>query len=169
MNIEWTEYFMTMAYLTAMKSKDPRTKIGAVVVTPDNNIIAQGYNGLPRGINYKNASRLVSPEKYFWFEHGERNAIYSAARNGIKLLGSTMYTQGTPCADCGRAIIQAGIKKVVVHTLWEKTNHNEKWIESGIRTTEMLDEAGVKLVKFNGRIISELMGFFDGKVVKLNE
>lgn len=61
------------------------------------------------------ASRFERPKKYLYFEHAERNAIYLAARNGVRTLGSTMYTQGLPCADCSRAIVQSGIKKIILH------------------------------------------------------
>jgi len=147
---------MKMTYLVSSKSKDPSTKIGAVVVKPDSNqVLSSGYNGLCRGIhdpcnaedlNYGN--RLVAPEKYFWFEHAERNSIYSAAKEGIRLDGAVMYTQDIPCHDCGRAVIQSGIKKIIIHRQWAEIWANllgNSWPESQQRTKEMFVEVGVKV------------------------
>lgn len=192
--MNWNEYFMSLAYLTAMKSKDDRTKIGAIIVGPDKEIRSTGFNGLPRGVNDKRCAtsrvfdfhngdydehdeketqkllkRHERPEKYFYYEHAERNAIYNAARTGIPLLGTTMYTQGTPCADCGRAIIQAGIETVYVDEDWEKMNA-EKWAESAKRTQIMFNEAGVSLVIFKfENLISKIEGLHDGKIIGLGD
>src|SRR5438045_6573381 len=103
----WDEYFMRHVYLVASKSKDTRTKIGAVIVR-DKRIISEGYNGICQGVYDHIESRYVKPKKYFFFEHGERNAVYGCARHGIATLGAKIYTQGIPCADCARAVIQAG-------------------------------------------------------------
>ena len=175
--MNWAKYFMSLVYLTAMKSKDESTKIGAVIVGPDKEIRSTGFNGLPRGVNDDKPKewdkiwaedRHTSPEKYFWYEHAERNAIYNAARVGVPLLGCAMYTQGTPCADCGRAIIQAGITMVVIDADWEKMNA-EKWVQSAMRTKIMLDEAGVSLIEYKGIVVSEIFGLHDGKIIGMND
>ena len=78
-------------------------------------IVSTGYNSFPRGIDDNVAERQERPEKYFWFEHAERNAIYNAARIGVSTKGCTMFlTCDIPCADCARGIINAGIIKVYV-------------------------------------------------------
>jgi len=136
---------MLHVYLVASKSKDPSTKIGAVLVT-DNVLISEGYNGFCRKVNDSVTSRWIRPAKYSWAEHGERNSIYNAARNGIKTLNSTMYTQGLPCVDCARSVIQAGIGKIILHKQWEDkfkelTVNGRTWTED--ISAEMFKEAGV--------------------------
>jgi len=106
--------FMTLAYTAALCSKDVRTKVGAVIVGPGNEIISIGYNGLPRGANDDDEERQQRPGKYQWFEHAERNAIYNAARVGVSVNNCTIYTPYYPCSDCMRAIIQSGIKRLVL-------------------------------------------------------
>ena len=87
MNITWDTYFISLAYLIAMKSKDTKTKHGSVIVGIDNEIVSTGYNSPPRGIDDNKPERQGRPEKYFWNEHSERNAIYNAARIGVSLKG----------------------------------------------------------------------------------
>lgn len=163
----WDELFMRAAYEIARKSKDKRTKIGAVIVR-DNIALVHGYNGLPRKCNDNCPERQERPEKYFWFEHSERNAVYACARFGIRSEGATMFTQGIPCADCARAIIQSGIKEVVIHKQWHENDfwvRQEKWTESVIRSKQMFLEAGVSLRAFDG--ILNTQGLVDGKVISL--
>jgi len=107
--MNWDEYFINIAEQVKLKSKDNNTKIGVVLVGKNNEIVSTGYNSFPRGINDDVLERQEKPEKYFWFEHAERNCIYNAARIGVSTLGTTMYmTCGISCADCARAIISAG-------------------------------------------------------------
>jgi dCMP deaminase len=155
----WDEYFMKMAYLVASKSKDNSTKIGAVTVK-DKQILSTGYNGICRDVSDDLDCRLESPEKYFWFEHAERNACYSAAREGIRLKGATLYTQGYPCADCARGIIQSGIEEVVLHSLWEDAAINffgETWAESQKRSDIMFYESNVKVRFFESALNLETL------------
>ena len=167
--INWDCYFMSMSYLVAMKSKDNSTKIGSVIVGKDHEILSTGYNGLPRGMSDDDPELQIKPEpKYSLFEHSERNSIYNAARNGIHLLNSTIYTQGIPCADCARAIIQAGIKRVVVHENWNKGNA-EKWAKSAEYSKLMFKQCGVRLELYSGPIISKIIGLHDGKIINLED
>jgi len=110
----WDEYFMRIVDLTKIKSKDRSTQVGCMVVKEEKIPLVMGYNGFPRGVSDDIDKRHERPIKYLFTEHAERNAIYAAARNGISLLGTTMYITGLPCADCARAIIQSGIKYIVV-------------------------------------------------------
>ena len=111
--MNWIEYFYNIAEGVKKKSKDKNTQIGAVIVGIDKEIVSTGYNSFPRGIDDERADRQEKPEKYFWFEHAERNANYNAARIGVSTKGCTMYlTCGIPCADCARGIINAGIRKI---------------------------------------------------------
>jgi len=140
--MKWNEYFINIAEQVKLKSKDNKTQIGVVLVGKDNSIVSTGYNSFPRGINDYIDERQERPEKYFWFEHAERNAIYNAARIGVSTLGTTMYmTCDISCADCARGIISAGISKVVFRKsikAWP-----EKWRQSAERSNQMFKEAGV--------------------------
>ena len=138
----WDEYFINIAEQVKLKSKDKRTQIGVVVVGKDNEIVSTGYNSFPRGIDDNISDRQERPEKYFWFEHAERNAIYNAARIGVSTLGTTMYmTCGMSCSDCARAIINSGVSKIVLRK--GKGAKGNKWNESAERSMKMFEEAGV--------------------------
>lgn len=136
---EWDAYFMDAARDAAQFSHDRNTKIGCVVVAPDNVMRASGSNRFPRGV-VKNETRQERPEKYFWIEHAERNAIYWAAREGVSLVGCRMYLPWFPCMDCARAIIQAGIIELIAT---EPNLNDPKWGEDFKRVKAMLSEAGV--------------------------
>ena len=140
--MKWDEYFINIAEQVKLKSKDRKTQIGVVVVGKDNEIVSTGCNSFPRGINDNLNERQERPEKYFWFEHAERNAIYNAARIGVSTLGTTMYmTCGMSCSDCARAIINSGVSKIVLRK--GKGAKGDKWNESSIRSIQMFKEAGV--------------------------
>lgn len=170
--MNWDEHFISMVYLVSMKSKDPSSKIGAVIVGPDNEIRSTGYNGLPRGLKDGLAEREARPEKYFWYEHGERNAVYNAARMGTPTDGCTMYTQGVPCADCARAVIQAGITKVIVDARYDadvRAVSDKLWSESCGRAKNMLLEAGVEVIEYTGPITTTITGLRGGKPLDLGK
>jgi dCMP deaminase len=123
-----------------------------VIVGPDHEIRSTGYNGLPRGTDDENPARLVRPQKYFYWEHSERNAIYNAARVGIPLKGCTIYIITTPewigpCADCCRAIIQSGIVRVVQDR--PLASVAARWGESTEAGLAMLKEAGIVVDQVN--------------------
>lgn len=142
--MNWDEYFIKMAYLVSEKSKDPSTKVGCVMVGQGKQIVSTGYNGLPRGLNDNINERNVKPEKLFWYEHAERNSIYNLALHGGSLMNCIAYITGPPCVDCARALIQVGIKEVVIpkkHVFSEK--ENSTWEQSFIKGKEMLIEANV--------------------------
>ncbi len=150
--IEWDDYFMTMVYLAAMRSKDEYTHVGAVVVGPNNEVRAMGYNSFPRGTNDDVPERQERPEKYFWFSHGEINAIVQAAMVGIPVGGCRMYTNGVPCTTCAGYIINAGIKEVIVDKAWDADNA-EKWTDEARRSKEMFDEAKVIITYWEGELL----------------
>lgn len=142
--MRWVEYFYNIAEQVKEKSKDERTKVGAVIVGKDKEIVSTGYNSFPRGIDDWKPERQQRPEKYFWFEHAERNAIYNAARIGVSTKGCTMYlTCGMVCADCARAIINAGIVRIFLKR--GGGAKSDKWIESAARSEMMFEEAGVSV------------------------
>lgn len=150
--MDWDDYFMTVAYLVAMRSKDESTHVGAVIVGPDREIRSTGYNSFPMGIDDEKSERQERPEKYYWFSHAERNSIYLAARVGIPVSGCTMYTNGVPCTDCAFAVIQSGITEVVIDGKWSNPER-DKWDETAKRTKVMFEEAGVKIRVWNGELV----------------
>ncbi len=139
---DWDSYFMAMARLVAQKSKDSSVKVGTVIVGTDKEVRSTGYNGFPRGVDESDPARWERPAKYSWIEHSERNAIYNAARIGVSTKGCTAYMESPPCSDCGRALIQAGIKEVVV-TTQNPFRDRKDWRESIQFAMDMLAEAGV--------------------------
>lgn len=136
-------YFMDLALLVSSRSKDRSTQVGCVIVGPDNEIRSTGYNSFPRGIDDNVEARHERPEKYFWTEHSERNAIYNAARVGTPLKGCRIYVPWLPCMDCARAIVQSGIIEIVTEPLAPDDGRNERWSEHHKRTEVLLREAGV--------------------------
>lgn len=140
----WQEYFRPIAEAIKEKSKDENTKIGAVIVGSNHQIISTGYNSFPRGIDDTIKERQLSPEKHYWFSHAETNAIINAASNGVSTKGSFIYmTCGVPCPDCARNIINAGISKVVCLKDQSVMGSPDKWAEKAKRSLMMLNEAGV--------------------------
>ena len=144
---KWNYRFLELAELIATWSKDPSTKTGAVVVGPGKEIRATGYNGLVRGVNDNISERMERPTKYDFFEHAERNAIYNACLTGTSLRDCTIFCTLTPCTDCARAIIQAGIKEVITYEY--KTDANDPkntWRDKLNYSAEMFAEAGVTYI-----------------------
>ena len=140
--MNWKEYFRGIAHQVKLKSKDRYTQIGAIVVGKDNQIVSTGYNSFPRGIDDTLDERQERPEKYYWFEHAERNSLYNAALIGVSTKGCTMYlTCGIPCSDCSRGIINSGISKIVCEKVGGAVGN--LWDEHAKRSLEMFNEAGV--------------------------
>jgi len=146
--MNWTEYFLGIAEQVKLKSKDRSTQIGAVIVGVDNEVLSVGYNSFPRGCDDNVEERQERPEKYFWIEHAERNAIYNAARVGTPLKGSTIYLSSQiPCMDCARAVIQSGIIRVYCKSY--HTTHNEaKWKETCEKSKVLFAECGVDVIYY---------------------
>ena len=141
----WNEYFLNIAESVKLKSKDKRTQIGAVIVGEDREIVSTGFNSFPRGINDNVEERQQSPEKYFWMEHAERNALYNAARIGVSTKDTVMYlTCGIPCTDCAKGIISSGVKAIYCKKE-DTTKNREHWDEHARRSVQMFEEAGVEI------------------------
>lgn len=138
---KWDQRFLDLALHISTWSKDPKTKVGCVIINADNQILATGYNGLPRILDDSKKDRLKRPEKYLWVEHAERNAIYQAARLGVSLSGCTLYTTLFPCCDCSRGIIQSGITKIVT---FDKV-FDKRWKENFTTSLNMLQEAKIEI------------------------
>ena len=149
--ISWDEYFMGVAHLAGLRSKDPNTQVGACIVSEDNKILSMGYNGFPIGCSddefpwEREGSELET--KYPFVTHSELNAILNY--RGGSLEGAKLYVTLFPCNECAKAIIQAGIKTVIYAS--------DKYAStfSTIASKKMMDAAGVKYIpyKASGRTI----------------
>jgi dCMP deaminase len=137
---DWDDRFMTLVEAVRTWSRDESTKIGCAIRGTDNEVLALGYNGCPRGISYT-PERHNRPEKYQWFEHAERNAIYNAARTATPLADSIFYINWLPCPDCARGIIQVGAHSVVVPSFGVP----QRWRSRMEKAVLMLEEAGVRM------------------------
>lgn len=113
--LTWDQYFMGVAMLSAQRSKDENTQVGACIVNKENKILSMGYNGMPTGCNDDEMpwEREGNPldTKYLYVCHAELNAILNYG--GGSLRGARVYTTLFPCNECTKAIIQAGIKEVI--------------------------------------------------------
>ena len=148
--LTWDEYFMAMAKLSALRSKDPNTKVGACIVDQDHKVVSNGYNGMPRGIDETKVSWNKGEgldSKYLYVCHAEFNAILNT-RNGSALKGCTLYVTLFPCNECVKAIIQTGIKEVVYQC--DKYHDVTEFQASRL----LLELAGVKIREFKGRDVT---------------
>jgi dCMP deaminase len=136
-NNEWDRYFMGLAQHVCSKSKDPSTKVGAVVVRPDLTVAAMGYNGFPRGVLDLPERYTDRPTKYSMVVHAEANAIVSAKSD---LTNCKIYCTMFPCQECAKLIIQAGITEVIGPPAMDC----QRWEESMKVSTTMFREAGVR-------------------------
>ncbi len=141
--INWNQYFMGVAKLSAYRSKDPNTQVGACIVTPDNKIVGVGYNGLPWGCEdaqfpWNVREGNMYDTKYPYVVHAELNAILNSIQ---KLHGCRIYVSLFPCHECVKAIIQSGIKEIIYE--------DDKYCDtpSDKAAKRMLDAAGVKYTK----------------------
>ncbi|MGL4425921.1 MAG: deoxycytidylate deaminase [Cetobacterium sp.] len=137
--IDWDEYFMGVAILSAKRSKDPGTQVGACIVTPDKRIVGVGYNGLPSGCSDDefpwNRDGDFLDSKYAYVCHAELNAILNSTKN---LKGCTIYVDLFPCNECAKSIIQSGIHEIVY--LSDKYSDTD----SNIASKKLLNSAKIK-------------------------
>jgi dCMP deaminase len=152
--ITWDEYFMGVALLAAMRSKDPNTQVGACIVDGENRILSTGYNGFPSGCSDDEfpweREGGFSETKYPFVVHAELNAILNA--RGKNLTDSKIYVALFPCHECAKAIIQSGIKEIIY------LSDKYKATDSTIASKRMLDRAGVKYTQL----------FMENKKIVLN-
>ena len=153
--ISWDEYFMGVAKLSGMRSKDPNTQVGACIVSNDNKILSMGYNGFPIGCSDDEfpwtREGTETETKYPYVTHSELNAILNY--RGGSLEGAKIYVSLFPCNECAKAIIQAGIRVVVYDS--------DKYANSAsvIASKKMFDAAGVKYYSYehtNRKVVLEL-------------
>ena len=142
--LTWDEYFMGVAMLSGMRSKDPNTQVGACIVSADNKILSMGYNGFPKGCSDDefpwNREGAPLDNKYFYTTHSELNAILNY--RGGSLEGAKIYVTLFPCNECSKAIIQAGITTVV----YDSDKYADT--DSTIASKRMMDAAGVRYYQY---------------------
>ena len=145
--ISWDEYFMAVAKLAGMRSKDPNTQVGACIVSQSNKILSMGYNGFPIGCSDDEFpwARVGDTEntKYAYVTHAELNAILNSKYD---LRGCTIYVSLFPCNECAKAIIQSGIRRIVYES--DKYANTEGTIAS----KRMLKAAGIELHQLSYKI-----------------
>ena len=139
--ISWDEYFMGVALLSGMRSKDPGTQVGACIVSQDNKILSMGYNGFPNDdFPWARTAETANETKYPFVTHAELNAILNY--RGGSLEGAKIYVALFPCNECAKAIIQAGLKTVVYAC--------DKYADTAavLASKRMFRAAGVELVPY---------------------
>ena len=142
MILPWDSYFMGLAHLSALRSKDPNTQVGAAIADENHRVVSVGYNGLPRGCEDSDypwsREGNVLETKYPYVVHAELNAILNSK---WPVKDCTIYVSLFPCNECAKAIIQSGIRRVV----YESDKYNGT--EMNIASKRMLESAGVELIK----------------------
>lgn len=143
--LEWCEYFMAVAFLSAQRSKDPSSQVGACIVNPENKIVGIGYNGMPNGcpddaLPWARTAENKLDTKYPYVCHAELNAIMN--KNSADVKGCDMYVALFPCNECAKLIIQAGIKEVI----YMSDKYHDSLEMKAARF--MFDLAGIKYTKF---------------------
>jgi len=136
--INWDDYFMSVAYISSLRSKDPRTQVGACIVDKNHRIISTGYNGMPNNCNDSEMpweSKEGLEGKYLYVVHSELNAILYAKND---LNGCILYSTLFPCNECSKTIVQSGISEVVY------LSDKYKDMEQTIASRFILNMAGVK-------------------------
>lgn len=147
-NLKWHNRYVALANEVASWSKDPSTRVGAVAIGSKGQVLAQGYNGFPRGIEDRLCRYNNRELKYRYVVHAEMNVIYNATYNGVSLDGSTLYVSGLPvCSECAKGVIQVGISKVVINV----SEMKEPWKHSWEISKEMFDESNIKWEIINDR------------------
>jgi dCMP deaminase len=160
----WDEIHMRSVYNISWKSKDPKTKIGAVLIR-DNIPVIQCFNGFARKVK-------DLPERYNNRElkrkmvaHAEENTVLLSARLGKSSDNTVCYTQGVPCAHCAIALINGGISEIVIHKQWPNLIHSQEWVDSVELSKQMLTEANINIKVFDK--VLGLEGFLDGKIINV--
>ena len=148
--VTWDEYFMTIALLSAKRSKDPSTQVGACIVDNENKVVSIGYNGMPRHCDDTKIKKKKGEDlnnKYLYVCHAEFNAILNT-RDGSHLNGCKIYVTLFPCNECAKAIIQTGIKKVI----YLSDKYQDQL--STRASKKLFQVAGVEIEQYKGRYTS---------------
>ena len=146
--ITWDEYFMGLAHLSALRSKDPNTQVGAAIVDENHRVVSVGYNGMPKGCSDDvfpwSREGAILQTKYAFVVHAELNAILNSK---YPVSGCTLYVSLFPCNECAKAIIQAGIRRIVYES--DKYQNTDTTIAS----RRMLKAAGIELVQLENTVV----------------
>ena len=138
---KWNKRYLALAEQISTWSKDPSRQIGCVAVGDKGQVLAQGYNGFPRGIEDSPEIYNNRELKYKYIVHAEMNTIFNASYNGVSLDGATLYVHGLPCcSDCAKCIVQVGIKQIFMN----KQDVPDTWQTSWDLSQSMFDAAGIK-------------------------
>lgn len=141
--------FLPVAQAVADLSRDPSTKVGAIILDADCNMVSVGFNGFPRGVIDSPERYADRAQKYPRIAHAEMNAIAQAARVGARTLGTTLLVTALyPCSICARMVIQAGISRVYAPRQ-NRENVDQKWIDEAALSAEMFREAGVEVIEYD--------------------
>ena len=143
--INWDQYFMGVAELSSLRSKDPNTQVGCCIASPDNKIYSLGYNGMPRGLSddkfpWDNKSKNLMDTKYPYVCHSELNAILNFTGHSLK--GCRLYVTLFPCNECAKAIVQSGIVEVIYRDMLYPNTIQTKVAK------KMFKAAKVKITKY---------------------
>ncbi|KAI2806628.1 hypothetical protein RDWZM_006470 [Blomia tropicalis] len=152
----WWDYFMSIAYITSMRSKDPNTQVGACIVNESNRIVSLGYNGMPNGCSddelpWNRTANSSLDTKYLYVCHAEMNAILN--KTSYDLSGCTIFVLLFPCNECAKMIIQAGIKRIIY--LSDKYSDENKFIAS----RRLLSMANIELIQYTPKQSKILIDF----------
>ena len=146
--LTWDEYFMGLAHLSALRSKDPNTQVGAAIVDENHRVVSVGYNGMPKGCSDDvfpwSREGAILQTKYAFVVHAELNAILNSK---YPVSGCTLYVSLFPCNECAKAIIQAGIRRIVYES--DKYQNTDTTIAS----RRMLKAAGIELVQLENTVV----------------
>ena len=165
----WDETHLRSVYNLARMSRDPRTKVAAIIVDRNNLPISHGYNGFARGFTDTDV-RWARPQKYEYVVHDAVNAILNAARPCDDAI---MYSQGLPCANCAKTICNSPfvkIREIVLHKQWRSyevtsSSRTETWGEKFKYASEMFHELGIKIRYYDG--VLGVQGFLDGEIINV--
>lgn len=156
--MRWDRHFLQLALDCARMSKDPSTRVGAVIVGPDREILSTGFNGLPRGIADTKARLEDRATKLKLIVHAEMNAVLAAARNGVRIKGASLYVAasdasglvwgGPPCTRCLVETMQAGIIEFVSFHFKDAPS---RWADDLALARQLIDEAGLTFREIDGR------------------
>ena len=148
MSLSWNEYYITLAKVTALKSKDPSTKVGAVIVDAGNRVVSVGYNGFPTGLEFpwnKDIKKVgMENTKYPYVIHAEMNAMITSKRD---LTGCSIYVTLFPCNECAKNLIQAGVSKVFYEC------NKYEGTPSGIASKRLMEAAGVEVTQVSSNVL----------------
>lgn len=142
---KWLRLFDNMAHTIADMSKDT-TKVGALLIGPDKEVILSTFNGPPIGVSHDDPQRMQRPTKYLYASHAEQNLVAFAARRGLMTNGLTVYCTHNPCSSCTKSLIQAGIHHIMYNASNSFVSDNE---EDRKAVQLMCEEAGVHLTEIN--------------------